>query len=153
MTAAKVMDVMTRLPRCAGQAADAISKNPSQDGGHFNLSRYLKYFRPKSWSDIEEPLDPLERNLYGLPLARLLWKRQLEKSSFGTGNANFVHREQGLFPSVYVDDITMAGRKQSFNPMWEKWMKLVDLGEPTSFLDHLYWGCTPRECETERNYD
>ena len=26
-------------------------------------------------------------------------------------------------------------------------MKLVDLGEPTSFLDHVYWGCTQRECK------
>ena len=27
-------------------------------------------------------------------------------------------------------------------------MKLVDLGEPTSFLDHVYLGCTQRECKT-----
>ena len=26
-------------------------------------------------------------------------------------------------------------------------MKLVDLGEPTSFLDHVYLGCTQRECK------
>ena len=25
-------------------------------------------------------------------------------------------------------------------------MKDVDLGEPTSFLDHVYLGCTQREC-------
>ena len=23
----------------------------------------------------------------------------------------------------------------------------VDLDEPTSFLDHVYWGCTQRECK------
>ena len=28
-------------------------------------------------------------------------------------------------------------------------MKEVDLGEPTSFLYHVYLGCTQRECETK----
>ena len=27
----------------------------------------------------------------------------------------------------------------------------VDLGEPTSFLDHVYLGCTERECETSKD--
>ena len=35
-----------------------------------------------------------------------------------------MHRKQGLSLSVHVDDITMAGRKQNFNPMWKKLMKL-----------------------------
>ena len=30
-------------------------------------------------------------------------------------------------------------------------MKEVDLGEPTSFLDHVYLGCTQRECETSED--
>ena len=30
-------------------------------------------------------------------------------------------------------------------------MKDVDLGEPTSFLDHVYLGCTQRECQTSKN--
>ena len=32
----------------------------------------------------------------------------------------FVHRKQGLFLSVYVDDIKMAGKKQNLAPMWEE---------------------------------
>ena len=31
--------------------------------------------------------------------------------------------------------------------MWKNLMKLVDLGEPTSFLDHVYLECTQRECK------
>ena len=57
-----------------------------------------------------------------------------------------VHREKGLFLSVYVDDIKLAGKKQNINPMWKVLNKEVDLGEPTSFLDHVYLGCTQREC-------
>ena len=34
---------------------------------------------PKSWSSMEDLVVPLERNLYGHPLARLLWERQSEK--------------------------------------------------------------------------
>ena len=59
----------------------------------------------------------------------------------------FVHRQQGLFLSAQVDDIRLAGKKQNLDPMWKKLMKLVDLEEPTSFLDHVHLGCTQRECE------
>ena len=31
----------------------------------------------------------------------------------------FVHREKGLFLSVYVDDIKLAGKKQNLDPMWK----------------------------------
>ena len=34
---------------------------------------------PKSWSSMEDPVVPLERNLYGHPLAGLSWERQFEK--------------------------------------------------------------------------
>ena len=30
-------------------------------------------------------------------------------------------------------------------------MKGVDLGEPTPFLDHVYLGCTQRECQTSND--
>ena len=31
--------------------------------------------------------------------------------------------------------------------MWKKLMKNLDLDEPTSCLDHVYLGCTQRECK------
>ena len=51
----------------------------------------------------------------------------------------FVHREKRLFLSVYVDDIKLAGKKQNLKPMWKLLNEEVDLGEPTSFLDHVYF--------------
>ena len=30
-------------------------------------------------------------------------------------------------------------------------MKDVDLGEPTSFFDHVYFGCTQRECHISKD--
>ena len=63
----------------------------------------------------------------------------------------FVHRGKGLFLSVYVDDIKLAGKKQNLDPMWKLLNKEVELGEPTSFLDHVYLGCTQRQCEVSKN--
>ena len=45
----------------------------------------------------------------------------------------------------------LAGKKQNINPMWKVLNKEVDLGEPTSFLDHVYLGCTQRQCEVSQN--
>ena len=107
---------------------------------------------------MEDPVVLFERNLYGHPLAGLLWERQFEKVLLKHGwekipnsECLFVHREKGLFLSVYVDDITLAGKKQNLDPMWKVLNKEVDLGEPTSFLDHVFLGCTQRQCEISKD--
>ena len=63
----------------------------------------------------------------------------------------FVNWEKELFLSVYVDDIKLAGKKQNSDPMWKVLKEEVDLGEPKSFLDHVYLGCTQWECETSKD--
>ena len=124
MTAARVMDITSRLPCCAGQAADAVSadtqvkmedapkllKIPKSECPDIWI-RLPRHKWPKSWSSVEDPVVPLERNLYGHPLAGLLWERQFEKvllqhswEKVSTWECLFVHREKGLFLSVYVDD-------------------------------------------------
>ena len=52
---------------------------------------------------------------------------------------------------MYVDDIKLAGKKQNIDPMWKLLNKEVDLGEPSSFLDHVYLGCTQRQCEISKH--
>ena len=52
---------------------------------------------------------------------------------------------------MYVDDIKLAGKKQNLDPMWKPLNKEVDLGEPTSYLDHVYLGCTQRQCQTSKD--
>ena len=92
MTAAKVMDVLSILPGCAGQAADAVSaytqvkmedapsllKIPKSECPDIWM-RLPKNIWPKSWSSMGDPVVPLERHLYGHLLAGLLRVRQLEK--------------------------------------------------------------------------
>ena len=84
MTAAKVMVTTSRLPGCSGQAADAESVYVQVSGWwsivifkfQIWITRYVdtstKTQWPKSWSSMEDPVVPLERNLYGHPLAGLL---------------------------------------------------------------------------------
>ena len=58
--------------------------------------RLPKHKWPTSWSSMEDPVVLLERNLYGHPLAGLLWERQFEKvllnhgwgESFQIGNVS-----------------------------------------------------------------
>ena len=122
--------------------------------------RLPKHKWPKSWSSTHDPVVPLERNLYGHPLAGLLWERQFEKILLKHGwekipnwECLFVHREKGLFLSVYVDDIKLAGKKHNIDPMWKVLNKEVDLGEPTSFLDHVHLGCTQNLRISSWSYD
>ena len=49
---------------------------------------------------------------------------------------------------MYVDDIKLVGKKQNIDPLWKILNEEVDLGEPTSFFDHVYLGCIQRQCET-----
>ena len=167
MTAAKIMDIISRLPGCDGQAADAVSAytQVKMEDAHKLLKipksecpdiwiRLPRHKWPKSWSSMEDPVVPLERNLYGHPLAGLLWERQFEKIQLKHGwekipnwECLFVHRDKGVFFSVYVDDIKLAGKKQNLDPMWKLRNKEVDLGEPTSFLDHVFMVCTQRQCQ------
>ena len=35
--------------------------------------------------------------------------------------------------------------------MWKLLNKEVDLGQPTSFLDHVYLECTQRQCEISKD--
>ena len=98
MTAAKVMDIISRLPGCAGQAADAVSaetqvkmedapmllKIPVSECPDIWI-RLPKHKWQNSWSSVEDPVVPLERNLCGLSLAGLSWERQFEKVLFKYG--------------------------------------------------------------------
>ena len=107
MTAAKVMDIISRLPGCDGQAADAVSAYTQ-----VKMEDALpKHKWPKSWSSMEDPVVHFERNLYGPPLAGTVMERQFEKVQLKYGwekvsnwECLFVHREKRLFLSVYVDD-------------------------------------------------
>ena len=92
MTTAKVMDIISRLRGCAGQAADAVSaytqlkmedapkllKIPKSECPDIWI-RLPRHKWPKSCPSMEDPVVLLERKLYGHPLAAPTWERQFEK--------------------------------------------------------------------------
>ena len=58
--------------------APSLLKIPKSECPDFWI-RLPKQNWPISWSSMEDPVVFLERNLYGDPLAGLLWERQFEK--------------------------------------------------------------------------
>ena len=144
MTAAKVMDVIARLPGLRRTSrrrsislhpvkmedAPRLLKIPKSECPDIWI-RLPRHKVPKSWSDIEDPVVN-DRNLCGhfLPL--------VERQGIGLDGENsteleilLVHRKQGF-------KIGIRGHQNVWNmkaPMWKKLMELVDLDEPTSFLD------------------
>ena len=94
---------------------------------------------------MEDPVVPLDRNLYGQPLARLSWERQFEKIILNHGwekipnwECLFVNHEKDYSYLCMWMTSKLDGKKQNLDPMWKLLNKEVDLGEPTSFLDHVY---------------
>ena len=161
LTAAKVMDIYQGFQDVQGQAADAVSSDTQVKMEDASTSksecpdiwiRLPKHKWPKPLSSMEDTVVPFERNVYGRPLAGLLWERQFEKVLLKHGwekvlnwECFFVNRARWLFFSVYVDDIRLASKTENIEPIWTILMKDVNLGEPTSFLDHVSLGCTQRE--------
>ena len=151
-----------RLPGCAGQATlfipaytIVIQKNQSRNVQIFG------YVHRSTNGQNHGPAWKIRLFLLNEICTVTLWQ-----DYFGKGNSRkfflkygwekvpnweclFVNREKGVFLSVYVDVITLAGKKQNINPTWKTLMKDVDLGEP-SFFDHVYLGCTQRECQISK---
>ena len=143
MTVAKVMDVIAKLPRYAGQAADAVSV----------CNRVKIQDTPRLF---QTPESGMSRRLFGYVfhdingrahgqtlkiqwssrtkfvrnstyLSEVPWKLGWKKVL--NWDCMFVYRKQGLFLSVNKDDINMTGKKQKMTSMWEGSCDNVYLGE------------------------
>ena len=163
MTAAKVMDIISRQPGCARQAADAVSAytQVKMEDAPTLFTRYLDssfktqmanimvhYGRPScSWTEFVR--SSFGRTMMGTAIRGSSTEIRLGK--IPNWECLFVNWEKGLFLSVCVDDIKLAGKKQNIGPTWKILMKDFDLGEPTSSLNHVYLGCTQRECQISKN--
>ena len=125
MTAAKVMDIISRQPGCARQAADAVSAytQVKMEDAPTLLTRYLdssfktqmaeimvQYGRPScSWTEFVR--SSFGRTMMGTAIRESSTEIRLGKK-FQIGNAySLTERKEGLFLSVYVDGIELAGKK------------------------------------------
>ena len=147
MTAAKVMDVIARLPGCDGQATDAVSaytKVKLEDAPRLlkipkqKVEMFGYVFHDTNGQNHGQTLKIPWYIAVGKTIRRSFIRTWMEK--IPNWACMFVHRKQWLFLSENVDDINMAGKTQNMALMWKKLMKYVDIDEPSSFLDHVYLG-------------
>ena len=85
-------------------------------------------------------------------MGKAIWENPIENTvgrKFPNGNA-YLYTVKNILISV-CGWHQISWKKQNINPMWKVRNKEVDLGEPTAFLDHVYLGCTQRQCETSKD--
>ena len=152
-TAAKVMDSISRLPGCAGQAADAVSAytqvkmEDAQNYSKFpnrNVQTFGSVYHDTNGLN-HGPVSNTQLFLLSGTCTVILWEDfygtvNLRKSycstlgrRFPTVNAYSYTVKKDFFISVYVDDIKLAGKKQNINPMWKIRNKEVDFGRTNIF--------------------
>ena len=88
------------------------------------------------------------------PSTQAGWWRYQSASSYVRAYGLCVLRARGRVCGRWfcgVGAVDSRRKKQNLDPMWKLLNKEVDLGEPTSFLDHVYLGCTQRLCETSKD--
>ena len=116
------------------------------------LFENMPHRRPKSWDKLEDPVCILRLNLYGHPLAGLLWKKYCQSISFSecfeklaSWECLYVHRLKKLFLSIYVDDFKMAGKANEVDKMWITLGSRLDLEPPVPVGGNVYLGCGQHE--------
>ena len=107
--------------------------------------------RPSWWREkFAKPVVLLVKALYGHPEARGHWERHLKFIIKRLGGeeipecfGNFFFPDTRLMLSTYVDDLTLAGPKESHAPFWKALCGMVDVEPPEPIhrilgRDHLF---------------
>ena len=93
----------------------------------------------------------LLREICTVILGQDFGKSNLRKTYRSTVGRKFPIVNAFSYTVKKVYDLKMKRKKQNIDPMWKELNKEVDLGEPTSFLDHDNLGCTQRQCESSKD--
>ena len=134
------MDIISRLPGCAGQAADAVSDYTQvkmEDAPV--LLKIPKTECPDIWIRLPRHTWP-KLVQYGRPSCLL------ERNLYG------IFRQTIMGKAIWDVSLYISKKDYFYLCTWWKLLnKEVDLGEPTSFFDHVYLGCTQRQCEISKD--
>ena len=169
MAGTKFLDIIARFPECMGEDGDAKSaftqitlrdaaKLLGEDHVPETFISLPRSRWPQDWIDrvesgeLVDPVCPLLTNLYGHPLAGLLWDKCSQKMIRECGfekvlgwESLYVHRQLQVFLGVYVDDFHLSGKATGMKSAWAALEKHIDYGEITEFNGTTYLGCTQRE--------
>ena len=161
IAAAKFLDAIARCPGCDGEDSDAIGAYTQVvlKEAHIILggaeNNYIETWislprdrRPKHWDNIEKPVCKLRLNLYGHPMAGLIWEKWCDKAITDSGFTKiagweclYVNPLKQLFLSVYVDDFKMSGNAEHLKPMWKTLGEKIDLEPSVPLNGNVYLGC------------
>ena len=109
----------------------------------------VQYGRPSRSSGKESVRSSFDRTIVG----EAIWENPIETWLGENSKLGMLTRP----PRKGIILICVRGRHQlgwketKLDPMWKVLNKEVDLGEPTSFLDHVYLGCTQRQCQISKD--
>ena len=110
--------------------------------------------RPKSWDTIEDQVVPLERVIYGRPLAELWWVTAIRKyfcwrieQKVPEWECWYLHRKNVLFLSLCVDVLNIGIAQEKLSNMWAKPKRKVGLEDPKPFINQVYLACAQREVQ------
>ena len=105
---------------------------------------------------MNQPVVELKRNLYGHPLAGLLWDKASERWITKQGfkkvqgwECLYYHLQEQLFLGVYVDDFHMAGNQKNMSNIWERLRTDMQLDPPVPFDGNKYLGCTQQNVRND----
>ena len=153
MTAAKVVDIISRLPGCAGQAADAVSaedapkllKIPKSESSDIWI-RLPRHKWPKSWSSMEDPAVPLERNLHGHPLVGMVGR----KFQIGSVSLYIVKKDYSYLcmwmTSNWLERNKTLIRCGNYSTKW------IWENQHISLIMYVYLGCTQKTMWNKQGY-
>ena len=144
------MDVIVRLPESVGQAASPYTHVRIEDAPklwklqsqNVQIFGHLpRHKRPKSWSNHRRSSRSSWGKSVWSPIYWINGRKTIWKSFMGprmekvpSWECWFVHQKQGLFfRCTWWTSECLQG--QITHPTQKKWLKLVDPGERTSFLD------------------
>ena len=165
MASTKFLDWAARLPENDGQDADAVGaycqmlleEAAELLGIDVIPETWISlppHKQPDSWKGIKDPVCPLVRNIYGHPLAGLLWEKGSQQRILRCGfekvkgwESLYLHRKLQVFLGVYVDDFHLAGRKKNLPEVWRLLKEEIDLDPPVPFNGNTYLGCLQNDVE------
>ena len=150
----KVIHVIARLPGCAGQAEPTqyqlTPRSKMEDAP--KLLKIPKSECPDKWIRLPRHKWQTFKTRWFL-LNEICTDTHLAASCGRDSELGmFVRASKArLFLSVYVDDIKNDWKQTKPRSYVEETdEKIVDLGEPTSFLDYVFLGCAQRKCKLNK---
>jgi hypothetical protein len=174
LAASKMMDVIARFPGCKGEDSDAVKAYRQVRLDKEYIEELMgvggKSIHPETWISIpkdrqptwwrtkgfKNPVVKLKLNLYGHPIAGLLWEKHCHRAIKKAGfekiqgwEGVFFHREKMLFLSVYVDDFRMAGCSENMTDMWITLQQDLHLDPPVPSNQSPYLGCQQHTVSVE----